>query len=169
MRSSLFFKYCTAFYGSQFLPVYDINIMNNLYVAWRTAIKKVWRVPWTTHSNILPILAGVMPPNLNFDKRAIKFSNQLLKSKNKTVNMITGMAIHGSHSVLGQNIKYLSYKYKLNINEVNRCWERKCNEQNELTRLCYQIKELCILRDSPYDNILSRPEAQAVINVLCTE
>ena len=90
-----------------------------------------------------------MPPNLNFEKRAIKFSNQLLKSKNKTVNMITGMAIHGSHSVLGQNIKYLSYKYNLNINEVNRYWERKCNDQNELTSLCYQIKDSRTPRSSP--------------------
>ena len=48
MRSYLFFKYCTAFYGSQFLPVYDTNIMNKLSVAWRTAMKQVWRVPWTT-------------------------------------------------------------------------------------------------------------------------
>ena len=56
------------------------------------------------------MLAGVMPPNFYFEKRAIKFSNQLLKSKNKTVNMITGMAIHGSHSVLGKisNIYYIN-------------------------------------------------------------
>ena len=52
IRSHLFLKYCTAFYGSQFLPVYDTNIINKLSVAWRTTMKKVWRVPWTTHSNI---------------------------------------------------------------------------------------------------------------------
>ena len=45
MRNHLFFKYCTAFYGSQFLPVYDDKIMNGLYVAWRMALKKVWWVP----------------------------------------------------------------------------------------------------------------------------
>ena len=169
MRSYLPFKYCPAFYGSQFLPEYDTNTMHKLSVAWRTAMKKVWRVPWTTHSDILPMLAGVMPPNLHFEKRAIKFTNQLLKSKNKTVNMITGMAIYGSHSVLGNNFKYLQYKYNLNNNEINKYWRRKCSEQNELKRLGYQIKELCMLRDSPYDNFLPRPEAQAIIDVLCTE
>ena len=110
-----------------------------------------------------------MRPNLHFEKRATKFSNQLLKSKNKTVNTIDGMTIYGSHSVLGNNFKYLQYKYNLNINEINKCWRRKCSEQNELTRLGYQIKELCMLRDSPYDNFLSRTEAQALIDVLCTE
>ena len=67
MKNYLFFKYCTAYYGSQFLPVYDRKIMNELCVAWRIAIKKVWRIPWTTHSDIFPLLAGVMPPNLCFE------------------------------------------------------------------------------------------------------
>ena len=168
MRNVLFFKYCTAFYGSQFLPVYDKRIMNGLYVAWRTALRKVWRIPWTTHNEILPILANVMPPNLSFDKRAINFCNLCLKSSNKTVNMITGMAIHGSHSVLGQNIKYLSYKYNLSIDEVNKCWYESCQPQTELGRLCEQIKEFCILRDSPLDNVLTRYEAQVIIDDLCT-
>ena len=61
MRNYLFFKYSTAFYGSQFLPMYDMNIMNELTVAWRLAVKKVWRILWTTHSRILPILADSMP------------------------------------------------------------------------------------------------------------
>ena len=168
MRNHLFLKYCTAFYGSQCLPVYDRKTMNGLYVAWRTAMKKVWRVPRTTHSDIIPILADVMPPNLSFDKRAINFCNLLLKSKNKTVNMITGMAIHGSHSVLGQNIKYLSYKYNLNTNEITKLWNVKCHQQHELLRLCEQIKELCSLRDSPLDNVLTRYEAQVIIDELCT-
>ena len=64
---------------------------------------------------------------------------------------------------------YIFHKYNLNIYEFNKYWWRKCSEQNELTRLGYQIKELCMLRDSPYDNFLSRTEAQALIDVLCTE
>ena len=82
--------------------------------------------------------------------------------------MITGMAFHGSHSVLGQNIKYLSYKYKLNTNEITKLWNIKCHEQHELSRLCEQIKELCSIRDSPIDNVLTRYEAQVIVDELCT-
>ena len=78
------------------------------------------------------------------------------------------MAIYGSHSVLGQNIKHLSYKYNLNTNVVNKCWYIACQQQSELVRLCEQIKELCILRDSPLDNVLTRYEAQVIIDDLCT-
>ena len=110
-----------------------------------------------------------MPPNLCFEKRTINFVNKLLTSKNKTVDMITGMAIHGSHSVLGQNIKYLIHKYNLNINEVKSCWNKTCRDQIELVRLSEQIKELCSMRDSTLANVLTRPEAQEIIDLLCTE
>ncbi|CAL4177332.1 unnamed protein product, partial [Meganyctiphanes norvegica] len=102
LRNNLFFKYCTSFYGSQFLPVYDSKIMNPLYVAWRTAMKKVWRIPWLTHSDFIPMLADTMSPKLMLENRAIKFANQLLNSNNYTVNVITGMALYGSHSVISK-------------------------------------------------------------------
>ncbi len=46
--------------------------MDDVYIAWRIAMRKVWRVPWTTR-NVLPHLAGVMDPELWFSKRCIKF------------------------------------------------------------------------------------------------
>ena len=97
IRNHLFLKYCTSFYGVQFLPIYDRKLMKDLYVAWRMAVRRVWKVPWTTHSNLLPHLAGVMPPELAFAKRTISFIRLLLNSNNKVVRTITGMGICGSH------------------------------------------------------------------------
>ena len=132
-------------------------------------MKKVWRIPWLTHSDFIPMLADTMSPKLMFEKRAIKFANQLLNSNNYTVNVITGMALYGSHSVLGQNIKYLSYKYNLDINCLFKCWNDYCNDNSELIRQCEQIKELCRMRDSYYEDVLNRPEAKFLIDELCTE
>ena len=169
MRNYLFSKYCTAFYGSQILPVYDKTAMYDLYLAWRSSIKKVWRIPWTTHSNMLPLLAGVLPPDLMFEKRAIGFINKLLKSENKTVQMITGMAIYGTNSVLGKNFKHLSYKYNLNSNELNKTWNRHCHVNRELVNTCEQIKKLCEIRDNFKSKGLSRYLSKALIEVLCTK
>ena len=82
--------------------------------------------------------------------------------------MIAGMAIYGSHSVLGKTIKHLSFKYKLKSNEINKCWYMTCQQHPELVRVSEQIKELCILRDSPLDDVLTRYEAQVIIDELCT-
>ncbi len=61
VRNVICHKYCTAFYGSQILPLF-INCMDDVY--WRIAMHKVWRIPWTTHCNLLPHHAGVMDPEL---------------------------------------------------------------------------------------------------------
>ncbi len=44
IRNVLFHKYSTAFYGSQVLPMFG-DCMQELYTAWRIAVRRVWRVP----------------------------------------------------------------------------------------------------------------------------
>ncbi len=52
IRNVLFHNYCTAFYGSQVLPMFG-DCMQDLYTAWRIAVHSVWQVPWTTHCVLL--------------------------------------------------------------------------------------------------------------------
>ena len=168
MRNYLFFKYCTSFYGSQFLPIYN-DTMDDVYKAWRMSVRRVWRVPWRTHCEILPHLAGVMPPELSFAKNAISFTKLLLKSENPVVKMVTGMGMFGYHSVLGHNTRYLNAKYNLKTNVVNEHWKTLSLEQEEIARIASQIRELCYLRDTRQFHILSRTQINDIINHLCTE
>ena len=139
MRNYLFFKYCSSFYGSQFLPIYN-DTMNTLVRAWQVAVRRVWRVPWRTHCNLLPHIAGVIPPELSFAKRAISFTKLLLNSNNKTVKMITGMGLYGKHSIIGANARHLIYKYDLNCKVVDQMWRTICMDQGELVRIGEQVK-----------------------------
>ena len=168
MRNFLFFKYCSSFYGSQFLPIYN-NGMNDVFRAWHVVVRRVWRVPWRTHCNFLPHLAGVMPPELSFAKRAIAFSNSCINSKNKVVNMITGMGRYGKHSILGANIRHLTAKYELNCKVIYSKWKSLCQDQDEIIRVCEQIKELCFMRDTHNTGILTRLDATTIIDQLCTD
>ena len=143
--------------------------MNELYVAWRMAMRRVWKIPWTTHSNLLPHLAGVMPPELSFAKRSISFIRLLLNSENKVVRMITGMGLCGPHSFIGQNYRFLSYKYDMNVKNVTNSWVNSCQEQTDIIRVSEQIKELCNMRDTYQEHLLSRDEIKSVIITLCTE
>ena len=168
MRNYFFFKCCSSFYGSSFLPIYN-NTMDDVYKAWRIAVRKVWRVPWTTHCDLLPHLAGVMPPQLSFAKNAISFLKLLMKSNNSVVKTVTGMGMYGYHSILGQNAKYLWSKYNLDPCNVYKQWESVCQVQQEKIRICEQIKELCYIRDTRQEHILSRLETKDLIDTLCTE
>ena len=167
MRNYLFFKYCSSFYGSQFLPLYN-NSLDNVVRAWHVAVRRVWRVPWRTHCDILPHLAGFMPPELNFAKRAISFTNLLLNSDNKVVNMITGMGMYGKHSILGANVRHLTAKFEMDCKFIEGKWKTLCQDQGEIIRTSEQIKELCFMRDTHNIDILSRSEATSVIDWLCT-
>ena len=72
LRNFLFHKYCSSFYGSQILPMYE-PCFSEIYKALRMALRWVWRVPWRTHCNLLPHLAEVMAPELWFAKKGHKF------------------------------------------------------------------------------------------------
>ncbi len=102
VRNVLFHKYCTAFYGSQILPLSN-NCMDDVNISWRISIRKVWRVPWTTHCNLLPHLAGVMDTELWFSKICIKFIKMALNSDNIIVRTITNVGWNDTHSIMGVN------------------------------------------------------------------
>ncbi len=106
VRNVLFHKYCTAFYDSQILPHFS-NCMDDVYIAWRIAMRKVWRVPWTTHCNLLPHLAGVMYPELWFSKWCIKFIKMALNSYTIIVRRITNVGLNGTYSIMGDNWRHL--------------------------------------------------------------
>ena len=110
-----------------------------------------------------------MPPKLSFAKNAISFAKLLLRSDNPVVKMVTGMGIYGYHSILGQNFKYLTSKYNLDSKTVIDDWKNLCQVQHEEIRLSDQIKELCYMRDTYQQHMLSREEIKDLIDTLCTE
>ena len=167
MRNYLFFKFCNSFYGSQFLSIF-INTMDDLHRAWQVAVRRVWKIPWRTHCDLLPHLAGVMAPELSFAKRAIAFTNSCLESNNKTVKMISGMGRYGNHSIFGSNAKHLSAKFDLNCKVVDAKWRDSISDQDNLVRVSEQIKELCYMRDTHNTGVLTMSDTKCIIDMLCT-
>ena len=112
IRNMLFHKYCTAFYGSQILPMFN-NCMEELYTALRVAIRKVWRVPWITHCNMLLHIAGCMGIELWCAARCIKYIKMARESKkvNVVIKTIANMGINGSYSIMGGNKRHLDLKF----------------------------------------------------------
>ena len=106
-----------SFYGAQYIPLYD-NCLEDLCRAWRVAMRRVWRLPWTTHCRLLPHLADTMPPELLLARRGIAFAHQMLKSENGVMKTVAGMARCNPASILGTNIRHLEAKYSLDVSQV---------------------------------------------------
>ena len=109
------------------------------------AIKRVWRLPILTHSNLIPFVARVMPPEFIFAKRSILFIQSMLNSSNATVKTIAGMGRYGRHSVLGLNVRHLTALYNLNVNFVKFKWKTICQESYDIAATGEQIRELCYI------------------------
>ena len=50
------------------MSVFD-GSLESVCTAWRKAVRRIWRIPWRTHNNMLSMIAGVMSPDLLFAKR----------------------------------------------------------------------------------------------------
>ena len=167
IKNYLFHKYCSSFYGSQILPLYDAS-MQAVYRAWRVAVRRVWKIPWTTHCILLPHLAQTMSIELCFAKRTIHFLSNLESSNNPVTRTIYNMAKIGSYSVMGGNIRHLTAKYNMSEVVVYNKFKEICSLQENEKRISEQIKELCVLRDKG-NWILPREDLVFIINQLCTE
>ena len=168
LRNFLFHKYCTSFYGTQILPMYEA-CYNDVYKAWRMTVRRVWRVPWRTHCDLLPHLAGVIAPELWFAKRAINFVNLCINSSNQFVKTVSKMGLYGSYSTFGGNVRWLQYKYSMDVKQIYRHWSDVCsNEVNkDVIRKAEQIKELCQMRERYVNEHFTKEEISEIVEYLC--
>ena len=131
------------------------------------AVKKGCRVPWRTHCNMLPHLAGVLPPEFWFYSRCINFLNMGIKSNNVYVKTIMSMGLCGAYSVVGGNFRLLKCRFNVDIKEIYKNWRLICQSESEVIRQVIQVKELCALRDRNVSEFTNR-EICDIIEFLCT-
>ena len=60
VKSKLMDTYCLDLYGSQ-LWKYSKNDVNAFYIAWRKVVRRFWKIPSTTHCNLLPAINKSLP------------------------------------------------------------------------------------------------------------
>ena len=56
IKCKLFKQYCCSFYGAPLWSL-DSRKVNELCVAWRKAVRKIWRVPYMSHGDIIALLS----------------------------------------------------------------------------------------------------------------
>ncbi len=142
--------------------------MDDVYIAWRIDMRKVWRVPWTTHCNLLPHLAGVMDLELWFSKRCIKFIKMALNSDNIIVRIITNVGLNGTHIIMGSNWRHVRSKYGMEESNVMKSSDEKCKNECESVRVCEQIREMCSRRNRCDLTLFNKEECSTIIEFLCT-
>ena len=75
-KTKLVNVYCTSFYGAEIwdLSHRDIELV---CTAWRKGLRRIWQIPRTTRSVLLPLLSNTKPLIDMFYKRMLNFVHDL--------------------------------------------------------------------------------------------
>lgn len=175
VKNVLFRQYCSSFYGYQVCAYYHKDI-DNLYIAWRKAIRRVWKIPYMTHCKLLPHLSDLWPGKVMFYTRYLKYFLNGLNSDNDMVSTVFRSSLHNM-SRMGNNVRKMCFDndvrlrdlFGMDVNEIGRHiitnWKSTIDEED--VRVGQQIKELCKERDCLGEWLLERGEICDIIEFLC--
>ena len=137
-----------------------------------------WNLSCTNHCDSLSTMSTInssLPMDIALEKRYIKFLGGSLNSENKVVKMVTLSSIKAARSVLGDNYRYLSHKYSINVydcvgsyNAINGCINHFITQFVDCPQYTYIVKYLCYFRDYADPFVLTSTEIVQLIEYLCT-
>ena len=94
--------------------------MNQFASAWRRGVRKCWRLPFTTHSNLLPALCGTCGIEDEIDCRVLNFISTCLLCDCSVVKFVSnyGVSFGRMFSTIGCNIVFCGHKYICDIEHI---------------------------------------------------
>ena len=107
VKSKLLATYCLDMYGSQLWKYSKIDVQS-FYVAWRKTIRRLWKLPNTTHCSLLPSINDCIPIEIILEQRCAKFIWSSLNSTYTIIKTIALSAISSVNSTFCDNYRYTS-------------------------------------------------------------
>lgn len=144
VKTELLYTYCSSLYGSVLWDLQQPEL-DRICTAWRMALKRLWRLPFNTHRDIVSALSGRQPMFDELCVRIVNFHFTCLSSRNRTVSELTRltMADEGAQSHHGRNLRFISSIYNLKYN-----WLCQTDGRNETLA---QIRRHGLDRHSNFD------------------
>jgi hypothetical protein len=111
-KINLLYKYCNIWYGSVLWNSCNPGI-SRICSAWRTALKRCWRLPYNTHGDIVTALGSGAPMVDALHRTVIKFHFSCLNSTNEIARFIYMNCRSGSRALShhGRNLLHISSEY----------------------------------------------------------
>ena len=80
VRHKLFKSYCSSIFGCELWRLNDINI-NQFCTAWRTGLRRVWKIPNTAHSDLVHMMGDELPIFDEIRRRSLLFIHKCFFSQ----------------------------------------------------------------------------------------
>ena len=178
VKNKLFRQYCSSFYGSQIWPLYKKELFNRISINWRKSLKRIWRLPYNTHCDILPLLASQAPIEIQLKCRFLKFYRSLIESDNNLVKYLSNVMIFAYESTMSGNIRQILYDLNIEISELaefsledfKKMYYNKwySNVNNEYLIHSKVIFDLIVMKEGRYFKDFDINQYDLMINFLST-
>ena len=102
-------KYCHL-YGCQAWGI-KTKTLFELDVCWRKAVRKLWHLPYTARSRLLPGLVGTASLRDQVMRRFAKFYDGISQGKNNKMKLISNISTYCDHrrkGTIGENVECIS-------------------------------------------------------------
>jgi len=185
VKMKLFKSYCSSFYGSE---LWDLNskTVEDVCIAWRKGIRRIFNIPNNTHSFFIPIISDSLPLFDDLCKRSARFIVSCIFSHSSLVQSIAWHSIHVAkyNSPLGSNALFCCDKFGWSLDSFFMGLSDLSNQffielyhslipetENSIAHL---LIELLLIRDGscifrPTNNFsLSKTELDTIISTVCT-
>ena len=116
-KTKLVKSYCTSFYGAELWDLSHSDV-ESLCVAWPKGIRRVYHLPYTTQSVLIPGLwCDTLPLIDLFYIRIMNIVYRCLNSQSSLVNFVVrhGILAGQTDSVIGRNVINCSLRYNTTV------------------------------------------------------
>ena len=127
MKTRLLRAYCFSFYGCELWDLSNLHVQR-LCVAWRQALRRIWKLPYNCHAAILERLSGTVSLYDSLCNRSLNFVGKCLNCDNILVNFMSRHALFYSHmgSFMGRNVQYFCERFgvcSLDVIDSSKQWK----------------------------------------------
>lgn len=171
-RFKLFRSFCTSYYGCE-LWLLNCSSLLSFCISWRRALRTVWRLPFRTHSFLLPLISNILPFYDEICRRSINFLRLCFFHSSSLIRFIArhGILYGNLSSFLRQNLYFCSNRFSCSVHNVLYCTNMYIlSETFDDTMMdnARMLLELLLLRNSTLHCGFTTDEINCLINYLCT-
>ena len=120
VKIKLFQSYCMSLYGCE-LWLLSTGEIDDLCVAWRKGLRRVWSLPNTSHSYLLHMLSQCLPLFDEISRRSINFIRFCITHESSLVSFTAQYAVNHVRmlsSFLGQNASFCLRRYNCSLYDL---------------------------------------------------
>jgi len=153
--------------------------VDSFCAAWRIGLRRIWKLPNTTHCSLLPVISHCLPIFDELCRRSLNFARSCITRDCYLIRFIASFGIvHARHSSpIGRNVLHCVKRYHCTYNNflfgsVNSIVSSFCSKSigDSTFSKATLLSELICVRDGLCDIAINftKEELLSIIEYVCT-